>query len=83
MIRQDLGHAHSHTVRVARPRPGGRVRSELLGREGNGAYDPLERLDALRKVFYPVPGLALGGGFKQVLAQSEEVGFSKFVENQI
>jgi hypothetical protein len=52
-------------------------------RANNGAYDPLERLDAVRKVFYPVPGLALGGGFKQVLAQSEEAGFGKFVENQI
>jgi hypothetical protein len=52
-------------------------------RANNGAYDPLERLDAIRKLFFPVPGLALGGGFKQVLAQSEDAGFAKFVENQI
>lgn len=52
-------------------------------RANNGAYDPLERLQKLREVFYPVPGLALGGGFKQVLTQSDSPGFEKFVENQI
>ena len=52
-------------------------------RANNGAYDPLERLDALRKLFFPVPGLALGGGFKQVLTQAEDAGFEKFVENQL
>ena len=52
-------------------------------RANNGAYDPLERLAALRSVFFPVPGLTLGGGFKQVLSQSELAGFESFVENQI
>jgi hypothetical protein len=52
-------------------------------RANNGAYDPLERLDALRQVFFPVPGLTLGGGFKQVLSQAEDPGFEKYVENQI
>ncbi|RYZ04073.1 MAG: hypothetical protein EOO73_25355 [Myxococcales bacterium] len=52
-------------------------------RANNGAYDPLERLEALRKLFYPVPGLALGGGFKQVMTQADDVGFEKFVENQL
>lgn len=52
-------------------------------RANNGAYDPLERLDALRKVFFPVPGLALGGGFKQVMTQAEDAGFEKLVENQM
>ncbi len=52
-------------------------------RASNGGYDPLERLAALREVFYPVPGLALAGGFKQVLAQSTLPGFERFVENQI
>ncbi|MDF3070591.1 MAG: hypothetical protein K0R38_6192 [Polyangiaceae bacterium] len=52
-------------------------------RANNGAYDPLERLDALRKVFFPVPGLALGGGFKQVSTQADDAGFEKFVENQL
>jgi hypothetical protein len=52
-------------------------------RRSNGAYDPLERLAKLREVFYPVPGLALAGGFKQVLAQSETPGFETYVENQI
>jgi hypothetical protein len=52
-------------------------------RANNGAYDPIERLAAVRKVFYPVPGLALGGGFKQVLTQADFDGFEKFVENQL
>jgi Calcineurin-like phosphoesterase len=52
-------------------------------RANNGAYDPLERLDALRKVFFPVPGLALGGGFKQVMTQADDAGLEKFVENQL
>ena len=52
-------------------------------RASNGAYDPLERLGKLREVFFPVPGLALGGGFKQVLAQSDSPGFEAYVENQI
>jgi len=52
-------------------------------RANNGAYNPLERLDAVRKLFFPVPGLALGGGFKQVLTQAEDAGFEKYVENQL
>ena len=52
-------------------------------RRNNGAYDPLERLAKLRELFFPVPGLALGGGFKQVLAQSEFEGYATFVENQL
>ncbi len=52
-------------------------------RANNGAYDPLERLDAVRKLFFPVPGLALAGGFKQVLTQAEDAGFEKYVENQL
>jgi Calcineurin-like phosphoesterase len=52
-------------------------------RQSNGAYDPLERLDALRRLFFATPGLALGGGFKQVMVQADEPGFETFVENQI
>jgi len=52
-------------------------------RANNGAYDPLERLDAVRKVFFPVPGLALAGGFKQVLTQADDAGFEKYVENTL
>ena len=33
-------------------------------RASNGAYNPLERLDAVRKVFFPVPGLALARWFQ-------------------
>jgi hypothetical protein len=52
-------------------------------RANNGAYDPIERLEAVRRQFYPVPGLALGGGFKQVMTQADDAGFEKYVENQI
>ncbi|MEI9937540.1 MAG: hypothetical protein WDO69_10005 [Pseudomonadota bacterium] len=52
-------------------------------RANNGAYNPLERLDAVRKQFFPVPGLALAGGFKQVMTQADDAGFEKYVENQL
>lgn len=38
-------------------------------RVNNGAYDPLERLTALRETFFSTPGVTLGGRKKQVLAQ--------------
>jgi hypothetical protein len=38
-------------------------------RVNNGAYNPLERLSTLRTVFFPEPGVTLGGRNKQVLAQ--------------
>jgi len=52
-------------------------------RANNGAYDPLARLDALRQLFYPVPGLSLGVNKKQVLSQAFYAGFETFVENQL
>ena len=39
-------------------------------RPTNGPYDPLERLAKLRQVFFPNPGVTLGGRKQQVLAQS-------------
>ena len=52
-------------------------------RANNGAYDPLERLAIVRSIFYPLPGLALGGGRKLTLSQSQTAGFETFVENQL
>jgi hypothetical protein len=52
-------------------------------RANNGAYDPLERLATIRAMFYPVPGLSLGAGRKQVLSQSAFAGFETYVENQL
>lgn len=37
--------------------------------KNNGLYTPTERLQAVRALFYPVPGQALGGRKKQVLTQ--------------
>jgi hypothetical protein len=39
-------------------------------RVNNGSYNPLERLSALRDLFFAEPGVTLGGRKKQVLAQS-------------
>jgi hypothetical protein len=51
-------------------------------RANNGAYDPLERLQALRTTFYK-PGFSLGKQPISVLNQSETTpAFAKFVENQ-
>lgn len=38
-------------------------------RPNNGAYDPYERLDALRARFYPEPGVSLGATTMKVDAQ--------------
>jgi hypothetical protein len=46
-------------------------------RANNGAFQPLERLEALRDVFFDRPGRALGGRNKRVLAQPG------FPENQL
>jgi hypothetical protein len=51
-------------------------------RANNGAYDPLERLQRIRQVFFGTPGLTLGA-FGEVLSQAEFPGFETFVENQL
>jgi hypothetical protein len=50
-------------------------------RSNNGSYDPLERLQALRSVFYPA-GLSLGKSPMAVQNQSASMpAFASFVEN--
>ncbi len=46
-------------------------------RQNNGAYDPLERLAAVRKDFFPVPGLTLGQHPIRVASQAAQ----GYVEN--
>jgi len=47
-----------------------------------GGYDDYERLDAFRKLFYPVPGYSTGGKPMRVQQQSSaEAEFAEFVEN--
>jgi len=48
-------------------------------RTNNGSYFPIERLAALRRIFYPIPGQTK----KQVLTQASDPGYSSFVENQL
>jgi hypothetical protein len=50
-------------------------------RTNNGAYSPLERLDFLRTVFFPEPGLTTGGQVRRVRSQSEGGTYPEFVEN--
>jgi hypothetical protein len=52
-------------------------------RANNGAYDPLERLESIRTLFFPTPGLSLGQNKKQLLSQSFFLGFERFVENAL
>lgn len=52
-------------------------------RANNGGYHPLERLAAIRSLFYPEPGTTIGGREKAVLTQADEPGFGEFVENQL
>ncbi len=51
-------------------------------RSAAGGYDPLERLDALRDVFFPSPGMAQGGHPRRVLSQAFDSDHSTYVENQ-
>lgn len=49
--------------------------------EAAGGFDEYERLDFLRELFFPQPGLTTGGRAMEVRAQSNEAGFEEFVEN--
>ena len=52
-------------------------------RANNGAYDPLERLDLTRRLFFPFPGRTLGAVKRDVLSQSAWPQFATFVENTL
>ncbi|MBV8881203.1 MAG: metallophosphoesterase [Planctomycetaceae bacterium] len=52
-------------------------------RPKEGMYNPLERLDFVRKTFYPNPGWSTGGHPMRVHTQAQESGFATFVENQM
>ena len=49
--------------------------------KNNGLYTPTERLQAVRTLFFPVPGQTLGGRKKQVLTQADDAANSTYVEN--
>jgi hypothetical protein len=51
-------------------------------RANNGAYDPLERLDVLRDIFFQEPGVTLGEPHP-VLSQVAIPEHAAFVENQL
>ena len=49
--------------------------------KNNGLFTPTERLQAVRALFFPVPGQTLGGRKKQVLTQADDPANSQYVEN--
>lgn len=49
--------------------------------KNNGNYVPTERLQAIRALFFPVPGQTLGGRKKHVLTQADDPANSAYVEN--
>lgn len=51
-------------------------------RASAGGYDPLERLDTLRDVFFPSPGMTRGGHPRRVLSQATDRDHGTYVENQ-
>jgi hypothetical protein len=53
------------------------------GREAAGSYDEYERLDFLRRLFFPRPGFTTGRRAMEIQSQSEVVGYEEFVENSI
>jgi len=52
-------------------------------RTNNGGYFPPERLDALRRTFFPVPGQSLGVNKKQMLSQASDTSYPAYVENTL
>ncbi len=52
-------------------------------RAAAGGFDPLERLQSLREIAYPVPGRTLGGRSVRVRTQADTRRHSEFVENQL
>lgn len=50
-------------------------------RTNNGAYFPPERLAAVRRTYFPVPGQTLGVTKKQVLTQASDPRYAPYVEN--
>jgi hypothetical protein len=46
-----------------------------------GAFEPLERLQWLRKTFFSTPGRSLGGRPMTVQSQSADTSFAEFAEN--
>lgn len=52
-------------------------------RRSNGGYLPVERLDFVRELFYPVPDRTTGGAPFEVTTQADDPGFESFVENTL
>lgn len=50
-------------------------------RTNNGNYLPTERLQKIRSLFFPQPGVTTGGRRAQVVTQASVVGYEHFVEN--
>jgi hypothetical protein len=50
-------------------------------RVNNGQYNPLERLDYLRSVFFPQVGQTTGGQARPVRSQAQGGAYPEFVEN--
>ena len=50
-------------------------------RANNGSYLPTERLAKIRELFFPSPGVTLGGRKKQVLTQASDPAYPLLVEN--
>ena len=52
-----------------------------VARFNNGLYTPTERLQAVRTLFFPVPGQTLGGRSKQLLTQADDPANAVHIEN--
>lgn len=50
-------------------------------RENNGGFHPLDRLELIRALFFPRPGLTTGGQRMRVTTQADDPGYELYVEN--
>lgn len=69
--------AHSHPVIFT---PGDNDWADCWG-NAEGRYEPLDRLDTLRAIFYPEPGKTLGARAFEVEYQGSRPQWFEFVEN--
>jgi hypothetical protein len=52
-------------------------------RDDNGRFDPLERLDFLRRLFYPTPEQSMGRRRMALTSQASQRGFERYRENAL
>ena len=81
---EELGDLERRLARVNMPvvyTPGDNEWADCHARDAGG-YDPLERLEKLREIYFGDPGTSLGAVPMPVTSQAKDAEFAEFPENQ-